>query len=110
MVEDEINVVPPVHQEPKIILNKPHPLISVHHINTEPSDNIIDDDVLFELEDEKNVNHSFTIPMSDLWIARKIISGIPAMEIKNLSSLPPNENQDYYPLSNESLGTCKHVC
>ena len=31
------------------------------------------------------------------------------MEMTNLSRLPPNENSDYYPLTGDSLGTCKHI-
>ena len=69
----------------------------------------MDENVLFEVEDEKHVNHMFTVPLSDLGITRKIISGVPAMEMTNLSSLPPNENPDFYPLSADSLGTCRHI-
>ena len=59
MVDDEINVVPLERCEPKIILNKRHPLISVHHRNTEPTDKIFDENMLFEIQDEKQVNHTF---------------------------------------------------
>ena len=72
MVDDENNVVPLARCEPKIILNKRHPLISVHHINTGPIDKIFDENVLFEIQDEKQVNHTFPAPLSDLGIKRKI--------------------------------------
>ena len=51
----------------------------------------------------------FTVTLSDLGITRKIMSGVPAMEMTNLSSLPHNEYPDYYPLSADSLGTCKQI-
>ena len=49
----------------------------------------MDENELFEVEDKKHVNHMFTVTLSDLGITRKIMSGVPAMEMTNLSSLPP---------------------
>ena len=67
----------------KDVSQKQHPLISVHHINTQPINTILDETVLFEVQVEKQANHTFTVPLSDLRITRKIISGTPAMEMTN---------------------------
>ena len=52
-------------------------------MNTEPSDALIDNNMVFKVEDDRHINYSSKIPMSKLGINRKIISGIHPLKVKN---------------------------
>ena len=111
MVNDEINVTPLNNNPPRIIPNKqPKKFIAVHQIQRVDDSPYAEENCTFEITDDENEDFMLNIPVKELGITRKTLRNGDQMDMKSTGAyLPPNENEDYLPLSNESTGIAQAI-